>query len=115
MKVDQKANRIAAEPQIRQQLCLVDGQHRRQRFQLDEDAIFNEQVDAIPDVDPALAIDDGNWPFDLHSQPLQDEFMMEANTVCALEKPRSKGRVYLDRRTDDLTRDVVIHHRQQIR
>jgi len=114
MEVDQKANGIAAESQIRQQLGLVDGQHLRQCFQLDEDSIFNKQVDAITDVDLAPAINDRNWPLDLHFQPLQDEFLMKAHAVCALEEAGPEACVYLDRRADDLTRDVVIHHRQPI-
>jgi hypothetical protein len=49
----------------------VDGWYLRQRFQPDEDPIFNAQVDAITDIDPALTIDDRNGPFYVHSQPLR--------------------------------------------
>jgi len=110
MEVDQKANGIAAESQVRQQLCLVDGQHLREGFQLDEDSILNEQVDAITNVDLASAVREGDRGFNRNTQPLEDEFLMEANTIRTLEKSRSQRRVHLDCRADDLTRDVVIQH-----
>jgi hypothetical protein len=90
MEVDQQANRIAAESQVRKQLCLVYRRGFRESLQFDEDSIFNEEVDAIPDVDLSSAIDDRYGHFDFDSESLQDQFLMKAHPVCALEKPGSQ-------------------------
>jgi len=51
VEVDQQADAQAAQPQVREQLSVVNGQHRFDRFQFDDHDFVDEQIDSITEID----------------------------------------------------------------
>ena len=59
VEVDQQADVLPAKAEIRQKLSLMDGMDAIYGLDLDNDGIFDQQIDAIPQFDFLSLVDNG--------------------------------------------------------
>jgi hypothetical protein len=85
VEVDQKAHRAAAQLQIRDQPGRVEGQQLFNRLDLDDDAVFDQEVDSIASLEGLTAIDNREANLVFHVQATQSEFVQETGGVGAFE------------------------------
>lgn len=94
VEVDQEADTFTAEPQIRQQLRVVNGQDRLDRFHLDDHCVVDEQIDSIAELDRESVVHNGKdlLGFDGASGP--SDLVRQTRPVRPFEQARSQSGVH---------------------
>ena len=79
-------------------------------FQLHDDSFFNQEIDAITDVNTQASISNGKRQFGLNTHPLQYQFVLKACSVSALQQTWPEFRMHPDRCADyGITGSIEIH------
>jgi hypothetical protein len=76
----------------------VDGLKLGHRLELNDDPLFNEQVDAIAAVDTHIAIYDGQAVLAFDPKPTSDKLELQAGLVGGFEQPWTQLSMDVDRR-----------------
>jgi hypothetical protein len=98
------------ESQVGEKLGHVERQYLLDRFQFDDDAVFDETIDSVATFKLSVAIDDWQPDLVLEMQTREAKFVFEAGMVSAFKKAGPKGGVDSDRCADDSVGDVLMHH-----
>lgn len=69
IEVDQESYSLSTEFEIRQQLRFVHRQNRLDRFDLDENFIFDNEINPVPEIDHDVVIHNGIRFFYLEPHP----------------------------------------------
>jgi hypothetical protein len=107
VEIDQQTNRQIQQPQLRQQLFLVDRQQQFDRLQFDGHETLHEQIQVVPGLEADALVDDRRDPVDLERQTRVLQLMLHAFVVDILEDTRSNDVVDPDGTADDRTRDLI--------
>src|SRR5262249_19532656 len=107
VEIQNQAHWLVQEPQIREQLRFMKRQYAINRFQLQHNCVLNQNIDAV------LAFERNAFVRYRHNQlPFEFEvsksqFPAQALFIDALEKSRSESLVDLDRRSNNLLRELL--------
>jgi hypothetical protein len=91
MKVNQKADRDAAQPHIRQQLRFVDRMDSFHTFHLDDDSVLNQEIHSVPEFDLFALVDNRQTDLAEHLQAPVMEFTREASLISTFQQTRAEG------------------------
>ena len=86
----------------------MHGQDALDRLHLDDELLFDEQIDPVHAAEPVSLEYDGklNLPLDLNARPAQ--YQGETFVVGRLEQPSAEALMDVDCRADSDARDVVV-------
>ena len=112
IEVDQQSHRTCAELEIRQNLRQVNRQQFFNCLNLDDDAVFNQKVDAVSAFDGDTLIEDRQTDLAFKTQSISGELVLQARTVRTLKKAGAKGSMNLDRRVDYSLGYVIVEQRK---
>ena len=101
VKSDQQSKPKFHQPEVRQDLCLINRVNRLFRFELDDDPSINEQVSSESAVQFDFVIDNGNRFFLDDIESISSQFIGKANSVGRFEQPRSQASVNFNCCTND--------------
>ncbi|HEX6315006.1 MAG TPA: hypothetical protein VFZ73_09110 [Gemmatimonadaceae bacterium] len=110
VRVYQETRFLSAHAQVRQELCMMDRQHLPYGLQLNDNAVFNEQVEPKGCLESDTFECHGHWDFGLHIEALPNEHVVKANAISTFEEARSEERMDAHSRTYDLGRDSFVFH-----
>jgi hypothetical protein len=108
VEVDEQPDFTSTELQVGEELCLVNRKDGFNGFQFDDHLLLDPQVDPVPGIEPAAAIDQRQWMLQFDPKPFQRQFLVQAESIGAFEQPRAKRRVNLDRTTQDPARHLIV-------
>ena len=109
-KVDQQAERRAGSFQIGSDLSVMCFTKAFDRFQLEHDLSFNEQVQAVAS-DISIAVMHWNTPFELHGHTRLSELQQQRAPINLLEKPWPKRLMHADDAGNDFGSKLVVQRR----
>src|SRR5262249_15173124 len=112
VEVQKQANAMAAEFQVRDQLGSVERQQFFNRFDLDDDAVFDKEVDAVAGVERDAAVNDrqANLVLKVHTARL--EFMTQTRAVRTFKKTSTECAVNLHSGFENSLCDVSVKHKE---
>jgi hypothetical protein len=69
VEINEQSCANAAEPQVRQELGLVNGMDRFYAFHFDDDGVLDDPIDAVPEFDFLAVVDHGQTDLAGHAEP----------------------------------------------
>lgn len=110
MEVDHQAYPVAAQPQIRQQLGMMNSAYPTHSLDLDQHAVIDKHVNPVSVVESNAVIDDWEGHLNGNGAATLSKLVRQASLVSALQQSRSQGDVNLQSRVNDpAARDIHIH------
>jgi hypothetical protein len=79
-------------------------------FQLNDDQVFNEQVDFVSNIQSNTVEVDFQRPLALQVQAFRTEFVRQACSIRTFQKARTKRRMNLHGAANDSARDMLVFH-----
>lgn len=110
MKVDQQGYRTAGQLEVCHYGGGVNAFNALNGFQLDYHSIVHQEIEAVSAVHLYPSIRQRYRFLPVDTVASFDKFPMKTGFVAGLEQPRSELAVYIDRRSDDGTRQFVDVH-----
>jgi hypothetical protein len=101
VEIEEQAQSMAAQPEVREQLRLMDRQELRGCLQFDDDQVSYNHVYAISNVHSQAVIADGKWPLRHHGDPLLPQLVCKARLVGALQETRPQHGMHSHGSIDD--------------
>lgn len=107
MEIDQQANLSSTQAHVRQQLSLMYGIDCFDTLDLDYDAVRNDEINAISEIDLLAQINDRKSNFTGDLEAMFSKFVDEARAICAFKQTGAKRSMNSHCGADDLTRDLI--------
>ena len=107
MEIDQQTYVAAAQADVGKQLRLVDGINGFDALDFDDDEVFDDQIDAIAQIDALSVIDYGESYLPRNGETLFAKFVGQAGFVGALEEAGAQLRMNLHRGCDHCAGQAV--------
>jgi hypothetical protein len=107
IEVDHQADWQVCEPQIGQNLCLMDRKDLRDRFHFNHYGVVDEQVQAVMAIERDALVGEWNPSFGDEREFPRSQFLLQTGGVRGFEETRPQLAVDLDRRCDDVACDMV--------
>jgi hypothetical protein len=112
VEVDEQAHGPAAESKVGEKLSFVNRGEAFYGFDLDRDAILDQQVEPITAIQFQAFVLHGKRNFFAEWHIAKSHFLAEALLVSRFEQAGAEQAIYLDRGTNDLTCNIIdIHDR----
>jgi hypothetical protein len=89
------------EAQVRYDLSLVDREEALYGLELDEDAVFDDQIGPVAAIEPQVPVQDRDRPLPREAQAAETKLCAETGFVDGLEEPRTQASMDLDECPDD--------------
>jgi hypothetical protein len=107
VEVDQKAHVTAGQLEVGKQLRLVNGLQLGYSFELNDDQVFNEQINAVTAVDPYIPINNREGLLTVDLEAAFGQLEEHARLVRGLQQAWAKFSMHIDCGSDNLLREVV--------
>ena len=101
----------AAQPQIGQQLRLMDRQESLNSFDFDDDETLDSQIDTVSGIDLDALVDQRENDLRFDREPELMQLPGETHLVCTFEQAWPKSRVHLDCTLNNCAGEFVDLHR----
>jgi hypothetical protein len=101
IEVDQQSNRSSAELEIRDDLRLMNRRNSLRRLDLHNDQILNQQIHAIPKIQPCTPVNHRKPHLSLGPDTRLLKFVMQASLVSAFQQSRTQLRMNFHCSSDD--------------
>jgi hypothetical protein len=112
VEVDEQSDAVPTEFEIRHQLSQMERQQFLHCLQFDDDAIFDEKVDAISSVESYVLINDRKFYLMTEFKSVGAKLIGETRLVSAFQTSRAESTVDFDGCRDDLFCQRVVDHRR---
>jgi hypothetical protein len=110
IEVEQETDANISQPQVRQDLRLVNGEESFDGLQFHDNDTLDEKVEAVAKIDANTVVDHREDQFLLNNEATDPELVCQAGSICAFHEPRPEHRMYLHRGVDDLAADRIWIH-----
>ncbi len=110
IEIDQQAYAIVPALELRQKLRFMNRNDLRDRLDLDDNALLDQQVDAIGNVQYKTVVLHGLQNFATNGESSLPQLVRKAYLIGRLQQSWSQYRMNLDGGVDDLTTYVVDLH-----
>jgi hypothetical protein len=101
VKIDEQADVLPAEAQVRKQLCFMDGMDCLHTLDLYNHQILNQQVDTLSEVEFFALVDDRQAYLRFHHETSLPEFLGQTSLVGTLQQTSPKQRMNSHRGIND--------------
>ena len=101
VEVQQQAEFVTGQPEVRQQLGSVDGKQLFNTFEFNDEAVFNDEVDTIGGGELHAFVNDRQMNLVLKMQASLRQFIEQTSVVRALEEAGPECGMNSHRSTDD--------------
>jgi len=105
IEVDEQAELMVTQFQVRQNLRKMERKQFLHCFEFNDDAILDNEVDAISRIELDVVIDDRKSHLMCEGDAIFGELIAEARIVCALKATSSKGGVHFESGSENPLRD----------
>jgi len=110
IEIQEESQRETGQFEVRQQLSAMDGKDSFYAFQLENQTLFDDVIDAERSGKLNAFIDDRKMNLVLELKARFDEFVVEACVARAFQHSRAKRCVNLHRRVDHAPGDFIGSH-----
>jgi hypothetical protein len=107
VEVDQETGGHFLKAHVGQQLCRVDWKDPVESFDLYDEHVFDQEIDAIAPRNHVSFVFEWHAELALKGDAPKLELPTEAGMVAGFQEPRTEMPVHLDRRADDFVADPV--------
>jgi hypothetical protein len=108
VEVDQQADALPGELEIRVELRLVDAKESIDRLEFDDYLVGDEEIDSEPHVDGLILVLEGETELAGEWDFADGEFVREARFIRGFEQPGSERRVHFERGGKDPLGEVRV-------
>jgi hypothetical protein len=107
MEINQQADPDAAQPHVRQKLCLMNWMDRLDALHFDDNQIFNDEVDPVAQLDSFTV--ENHWQTDLapDRKSAFPKLMSKTSLVGALQESGTQYGVHMHGGRNDSSRNLV--------
>jgi len=110
VKVNQQPQRLAREPQVRDQLGSMNGQKLLHCLEFNDDSFLNHKIKAVAAVEVHPTIDDWHWNLFDDAQALSLKLRAKARFIRRFQEPRAQGAVHRHRCANNHLRYLYVFH-----
>jgi hypothetical protein len=90
VEVDEQSDTLATQFEVGEQLCFVDRKDGLNRFHFDDHLVFDEQIDAVAELDDEPIVFDRKWFLRFEGDAEALQFVTEARSIRTFQKTRSE-------------------------
>lgn len=108
IEIQQKPDLFPAQLQIGNQLGFMERNHFLHGFQFDDDCVFNEDVDAVTNVEFHLVVNHRQTYLAESFKPAFSKLINQAGFISRFQKPRPEARMNLNGRSNDFRSECVV-------
>ncbi len=95
IEIDEKAEAEVGKLEIGEKLGFMNWMKSSHGLQVNDDRAFDEEVDAIADIEPDTSVEHRDWHLYLDEEPAQPQLLCKAGLISALQQAGSERRVNL--------------------
>jgi len=95
VEVDEQSDAFPTEFQVREQLRLVNGKNRFDRFDLDDHFVLNDEIDAISKRNGDVVVDNRKWLLSLERQTEAIQFVAQTYLVGTFKQAGTESGMHL--------------------
>jgi len=112
VEVYEQPHFMSAEFQIRQDLRHMKREQFLNSLQFQDDAIFDQEIDAVPSIDANAVVHDWHPDLMVETHAILSQLIANTCVIGAFETPRSQGRMNFDGGRQNPVRDLLVKHKR---